>query len=93
MNTDLNDMESISDVYFLDELSEFVKTLPVESAASNQRYDTKLAYMNSIHGEVKKQHPKWRPEHTDIVKVEAVTSPKGKYLNTIYTFNSQRSED
>lgn len=95
MNIDFDDkqaeiLERAADAHFHEELTQFVSSLPVESADSNQRYDTKLAFMKSIHGEVKQQHPKWRPEHTESDKVEAVTIPKGKYSEVIYSIYPQR---
>jgi hypothetical protein len=83
-------LERAADAHFHEELTQFVGSLPVESADSNQRYDAKLAFMNSIHGEVKQQHPKWRPEHTESDKMEAVTIPKGKYSEVIYSIHPQR---
>lgn len=90
MNIDFDEkqaeiLERAADAHFHEELTQFVSSLPVESADSNQRYDTKLAFMKSIHGEVK-----WRPEHTESDKVEAVTIPKGKYSEVIYSIHPQR---
>jgi len=83
-------LERAADAHFHEELTQFVKSLPVEGADSNQRYDAKLAFMNSIHGEVKQQHPKWRPEHIESNEVAAATIPKGKYSEVIYSIYPQR---
>jgi hypothetical protein len=78
-------LERAADAHFHEELTQFVSSLPVESADSNQRYDAKLAFMNSIHGEVKQQ-----PEHTESDTAEAATIPKGKYSEVIYSIHPQR---
>ena len=84
--------EAAEEAHFHEELTQFVKTLPKPDADSNKRYEQQLSFMNSIHGEVKQQYPHWRPEYNPTEEFDD-KAPKGKYLEVVYSFNSQKSEN
>jgi len=84
--------ERAEEAQFHEELTRFVNTLPTPDADSNKRYEQQLSFMNSIHGEVKQQYPHWRPEYNPVEEFDD-KAPKGKYLEVVYSFNSQKSEN
>jgi len=80
------DREILEDNEFIQNLSEYVKTLPKLTDEQINEYDIKMHRLESIHNEIRLKNPSFMPIYNPLLDREE--SAGTKYLDMVYSLGT-----